>query len=34
MLRGESSTGEMVAKEHNTMVGSLDTGWTGIGAHC
>lgn len=30
MLRGESSTGEMVAEVHNTMVGSLDTDWLGI----
>jgi hypothetical protein len=34
MLRGESSTGEMVAEEHNTTMGSLDTDWAGIGAHC
>lgn len=34
MLRGESSIGEMVAKEHNTTMRSLDMGWVGIGAHC
>lgn len=34
MSRGESSIVEMVAKEHNTTMRSLDTDWIRIGAHC